>query len=468
MISITHTYDKVGNRKSCVIDNNSAAAYVYDYDEIYRLIFVDYNDGFWTDYDYDSLGNRTEVNDTGISYLYASNNLNQYTSVDGNSYTYNSNGCLSDDGAYYKYYYDCESRLTDVNDQSNNPIASYEYDYLGRRVSKTVDSNTTKYCYDGDQVIAEYENDTLVRKFIYGPGIDEPICMIDVSDSNKKYYYHFDGVGSVVALSKENREIVERYSYDAFGEPNRTSDLNNPYYFTGRRLDTETHLYYYRARYYAYDIGRFLQVDPIGYDDGLNMYAYVSNNPVSFVDPFGLCKDSDEAKIKQLEEYIKSAEAALIANMEVLKSLHTKISSTHSYYQKVLIANTALSVFTTTKTAIKIAGGLSNIGSATKSLGTNLIQEMTYGPGKDVGLANLGGKLVSKGANDFIKIGLINTAVVVPATKLTPKFMNIELSIAGAKQKMVTKYEKQAQKITNNINSLSQGISQAMQTLRSF
>lgn len=59
---------------------------------------------------------------------------------------------------------------------------------------------TTKYCYDGDQVIAEYEGGSLVRKFIYGPGIDEPICMIDVADSNTVYYYHFDGLGSVVAL----------------------------------------------------------------------------------------------------------------------------------------------------------------------------------------------------------------------------------------------------------------------------
>ncbi len=107
--------------------------------------------------------------------------------------------------------------------------------------------------------------------------------MIDVIDSNKMYYYHFDGLGSVIALSDVNNVIVERYSYDVFGEPNRTSDVNNPYMFTGRRYDPEADLYYYRARYYAYDIGRFLQPDPIGYDAGLNMYAYVGNNPVLFL-----------------------------------------------------------------------------------------------------------------------------------------------------------------------------------------
>jgi hypothetical protein len=69
-------------------------------------------------------------------------------------------------------------------------------------------------------VIAEYDgSDNLLRKFIYGPGIDEPICIIDVADSNAVYYYHFDGLGSVVALSDVNNVIVESYSYDVFGAP---------------------------------------------------------------------------------------------------------------------------------------------------------------------------------------------------------------------------------------------------------
>ncbi|MHC4068172.1 MAG: hypothetical protein ACYS18_06435 [Planctomycetota bacterium] len=72
-----------------------------------------------------------------------------------------------------------------------------------------VEKVVTKYCYDGDQVIAEYDyNSTigdyeLVRKFVYGPGIDEPVCMIDVAGGNKIYYYHYDGLGSVVAFSAD-------------------------------------------------------------------------------------------------------------------------------------------------------------------------------------------------------------------------------------------------------------------------
>ena len=118
-----------------------------------------------------------------------------------------------------------------------------------------------------------------------------------MTDSNAVYYYHFDGLGSVVAISDVNAVVVETYSYDVFGEvtindPNgatrSASDYDNPYYFTGRRLDEETGLYYYRARMYKPEIGRFLQPDPIGYAAGMNIYTYCGNNPTNWIDPSGL------------------------------------------------------------------------------------------------------------------------------------------------------------------------------------
>ncbi len=93
---------------------------------------------------------------------------------------------MTDDGNY-EFDYDSENQLVSIYQDDIPAAINYEYDNLGRRISKTTGGVTTEYVYDGDQVIAEYDDSVtqgtfvLVRKFIYGPGIDEPIMMIDVA-----------------------------------------------------------------------------------------------------------------------------------------------------------------------------------------------------------------------------------------------------------------------------------------------
>ena len=155
-------------------------------ENLYQMVTADYNDGNELDFGYDSLFNRidVEINTVTTDYTVDTNGMNQYGSVGSDSLGYDNNGNLTDDGTYL-YYYDCENRLIDVNDSSDNTIVSFAYDAFGRRVSKTVHDNpdvVTRYCYDGDQVIAEYDGSgNLLKFYIYGPGIDEPVMIYNVS-----------------------------------------------------------------------------------------------------------------------------------------------------------------------------------------------------------------------------------------------------------------------------------------------
>jgi RHS repeat-associated protein len=167
---------------------------------------------------------------------------------------------------------------------------SFSYDPFGRRIKKVSSSGTSIFAYDADNLIEETNSSgTVVARYSQGLNIDEPLAMLR---SGATSFYNADGLGTITSLANTAGSLAETYTFDSFGKQTASSgSLMNPFQYASRELDTETGLYYYRARYYESASGRFLKEDPIRFKGGANFYRYVRNNPVNLNDPFGLNTD---------------------------------------------------------------------------------------------------------------------------------------------------------------------------------
>jgi len=288
--SFSYSYDKVGNRKT---KTSRDGLHDYTYDVLNRLTQAanPLPSNPLETFNYDPVGNRTNSNQNGGSTFDSANELLE----DGSFiYQYDRNGNMTRKtaqigGAITVYEYDAENKLVRVVSPSNT--TNYRYDGLGRRVEKEVIAGTTaatKYVYDKEDILLELNgSNAVVARYTHGPGIDEPLIM---EKNGQSFYYHADGLGSITDLTNQSGSVVQRYTYSSFGKIESQLDSNfvQPYTFTGRELDAETGLYYYRARYYEPLAGRMIQTDPIGISGGLNLYVYSGNNPINFIDPLGL------------------------------------------------------------------------------------------------------------------------------------------------------------------------------------
>lgn len=329
--TLAYTYDDAGRRTSMTVDGESAVNYTYDnanrltqiskggatvtiaYDNSNRRTSLTLPNGVVTEYSYDSasqltgltykyggstLGSLSYTYDaarrrTSVSGSYARTNLpsavgsatynaaNQQTAFGGLTLTYDLNGNLTGDGTN-TFSWDARNQLSSI---SGGVSASFGYDARGRRNTKTVSSTTTNYLYDGRNVVQELSSGTPTANLLTGH-LDE---IFTRAESAATVSFLADGIGSILGLTNSSGAVQTEYTYQPFGSSSTSGTANsNSSQFTARENDG-TGLYFYRARYYSPTLHRFVSQDPIGFAAGdPNLYAYVGNSPLNFVDPLGL------------------------------------------------------------------------------------------------------------------------------------------------------------------------------------
>jgi RHS repeat-associated protein len=333
--TVSYHYDVLGRRTNMVANGQQPVAYSYDvasrltqvaqgslavglgYDNANRRTSLTYPNGTSTSYTYDVASRLTNINHIGPSgiiealiYQYdAAGNrtsltrsngtasllpnavasatydaANEQTAFAGATLTYDNNGNLTSDGTN-TYVWDARNRLISI---SGGTTANFSYDAFGRRISKSLSGGVTQFLYDGNDTTAEIGGGAIGANYLRSLNIDEPFIRQSIAGSE---HYHTDALGSSLALGNVQGTSTTTYSYEPFGRSTVAGVSSNSLQYTGRENDG-TGLIYYRARYYHPQLQRFIEEDPIEFAGGINPYAYVINNPVRFIDPFGLFMDT--------------------------------------------------------------------------------------------------------------------------------------------------------------------------------
>jgi RHS repeat-associated protein len=270
-------------------------------DEHYLQTERQYSAGDLT-YEYDKAGNRTKIGGsfarTGLPQGITStayNAANHQTTFGDKTLTYDNNGnvqTITDGSGTTTYTWNARNQLVGISGPGVS--ATFVYDGLGRREKKTIKGNLTEFLFDRFNPVQETSGATILANILPGLGIDEFLTRTDVGSGVTSSFLP-DALGSAVALADSSGTVQTEYAYEPFGRTTATgASSSNPYQFTGRENDG-TGLYYYRARYYHPALQRFISEDPIEFHGGnINLYSYVSNDPLSNVDPHGLIPGLDE------------------------------------------------------------------------------------------------------------------------------------------------------------------------------
>jgi RHS repeat-associated protein len=299
----TYAYDNLGRRTSITRGNGAVTSFAFD--PVSRMSQMVQNPSgtaqdLTLDFSYNpasQIGSNTRSNDSyawgshyNVNRSYGTNGLNQLTSAGPTALTYDGRGNLIASGAS-AYTYTVENLLR----TAPGGVAP-DYDPAMRLLAIRQGSATNvKFGYDGADLIAEYNSsNSLLRRYVHGPGSDEPLVWYEGSALTDRRFLHSDERGSVIAISNGSGAVTNINRYDEYGIPASTNV--GRFQYTGQTWLPEIGMYYYKARIYSPTLGRFMQTDPIGYADGINWYDYVGGDPVNGRDPTGAVGEgADEA-----------------------------------------------------------------------------------------------------------------------------------------------------------------------------
>lgn len=301
----SYALDTVGRRVTQTREDGVTER--YSYDAAGQLTAVDYGSGRMETFAYDAAGNRQRSTDSSAATVeqidYVTNALNQYTRVGAGTFTYDGNGNLAGDGQQ-RYRYDAQNRLVAV--ESSTIRTELYYDARNRCVlrkyfAKSANGSWTLNAADSRVLTYDTRWNLLTERtldgraagqYVHGSRTDEVLQW--TGSDGAKLYPLADGLGSTVALVDRQSRVVERCRYAAFGEPSASSAAHKSadgiyrFRFSGREWLSQLGLSEHRNRYTNPKIGRWLSTDPLRFQDGANIYAYVLNEPIGKSDPSGL------------------------------------------------------------------------------------------------------------------------------------------------------------------------------------